>query len=81
MILGTASVSQNPQAFALARYTATGQLDTTFGTNGAVTTSFGTTMVAANSLAIQSDDKIVVLGSFSTSQSVSGFKLARYLGQ
>lgn len=81
VILGTASVPQNPQAFALARYTATGQLDTTFGTNGAVTTSFGTTMVAANSLAIQSDDKIVVLGSFSTSQSVSGFKLARYLGQ
>lgn len=81
VILGTASVPKAPQAFALARYTATGQLDTTFGTNGTVTTAFGTTMVAANGLAIQSDDKIVAFGSFSTSQGVSGFKLARYLSQ
>jgi hypothetical protein len=52
-----------------------------FGKNGTVTTSFGTTSVAANGLAIQADDKIVAFGSFATSQSDVGFKLARYLGQ
>jgi uncharacterized delta-60 repeat protein len=77
--LATALVPHTPQVFALARYTATGQLDHTFGKNGTVTTSFGTTTVAANGLAIQSDDKIVTFGCFATSQSDAGFKLARYL--
>ena len=81
VILGTASLPNTPQVFALARYTATGQLDPTFGTNGTVTTSFGTTAVAANGLAIQSDGKIVAVGSFANSGGDSGFKLARYLGQ
>jgi len=83
--LGTASVPNTPQVFALARYTATGKLDPTFGTNGTVTTSFGTTTLAANGLAIQSDGNIVAVGSFGTTKSQSqvdvGFKLARYLGQ
>jgi uncharacterized delta-60 repeat protein len=81
VILGTASVPHTPQVLALARYTAAGQLDPTFGTNGTVTTSFGTTALAANGLAIQSDGKIVAVGSFANSGGDSGFKLARYLGQ
>lgn len=82
---GTASVGKTSPVFALARYTATGKLDPTFGTNGTVTTSFGTTTLAANSVAIQADGNIVAVGSFGTAKSQSqndvGFKLARYLGQ
>ncbi|MGA9504458.1 MAG: hypothetical protein WBV31_08460 [Terriglobales bacterium] len=82
--LGTASASKTSQAFALARYTPTGQLDTTFGTSGSVTTAFGTTTVAASGLAIQADSNIVAVGGYSTTKPNGtdvGFKLARYLGQ
>jgi uncharacterized delta-60 repeat protein len=85
VILGTASAPKTPPVFALARYTAAGQLDPTFGSNGTVTTSLGTTALAANGVAIQSDGNIVAFGSFGTAKSQSqndvGFKLARYLGQ
>ena len=84
MALGTASASKTSQAFALARYTPTGQLDTTFGTSGSVTTAFGTTTVAASGLAIQADSNIVAVGGYSTTKPNGtdvGFKLARYLGQ
>ena len=84
MTLGTASASTTNDVFALARYTPTGQLDTTFGTDGTVITSFGTTTVTANGLAIQSDQKIVAVGNYTTTEGGSfdtGFKLARYLGQ
>ena len=82
---GTASAKSGSLAFALARYTGTGQLDTTFGLNGTVTTSFGTTSLAGNGLAIQADGKIVAVGGFTTTvphgEFDTGFKLARYLGQ
>ncbi len=76
-------------AFALARYTPTGQLDTTFGTNGTVVTTFGGGIqepsVSANGLAIQADSKIVVVGGYSVFVPFHGidtaFKLVRYLGQ
>jgi uncharacterized delta-60 repeat protein len=82
--LGIAS-TVTQQVFALARYTPTGQLDTTFGTNGTVTTSFGTTSLNAPGLAIQSDGKIVAVAGFTTTvphgEFDTGFKLVRYLGQ
>ncbi|MFI5116932.1 MAG: hypothetical protein ACHP8B_09555 [Terriglobales bacterium] len=86
--LGTANQS-GQTAFALARYTATGQLDTTFGTNGTVVTSFGggfqAPSVSANGLAIQSDGKIVAVGGYSVFVPYHGFdtafKVIRYLGQ
>jgi len=79
--LGTASANFSTYVFALARYTPAGRLDTTFGTDGIVTTSFSNTdEVTANGLAIQSDDKIVAVGSYVAGQSDTGFKLARYLG-
>jgi Domain of unknown function (DUF5122) beta-propeller len=65
VILGTAS-NIEALGFALARYTLTGQLDTTFGNKGTVHTSFGSSFVNANGLAIQSDGKIVAVGSFIT---------------
>ena len=83
---GTGSTNSANYVFALARYTPPGQLDTTFGTNGVVTTSFGTNYyVNGTGLAIQADGKIVAVGSYATTLSNGvadyGFKLARYLAQ
>jgi uncharacterized delta-60 repeat protein len=86
VILGTATQTTMP-VFALARYTAGGQLDTTFGTNGTVVTSFGggsqPPSVSANGLAIQPDGKIIAVGGYV--QTVphglfdTAFKIVRYL--
>jgi len=48
-------------AFALAKYTSDGTLDTSFGTGGIVITSFGENSIASSS-AIQEDGKIVLAG-------------------
>lgn len=66
-----AGISDN--AIAIARYTSSGSLDTTFGGgNGYVTTAIGKTAVA-HSIVIQSDDKIVIAGN-----SDANLILARY---
>src|SRR3989442_511852 len=62
--------------FALVRYNADGSLDTTFGGTGKVTTDFGGTD-GVQSVAIESDGKIVVAGYSSISGNVV-FALARY---
>jgi uncharacterized delta-60 repeat protein len=74
----SSSPEDEPASFALARYTSTGQLDTTFGTGGLVTTAFGNNTAFVSKLAIQSDGKIVAVGN---SGAANGFTLARYLGQ
>ena len=62
----------------LARYLGTGQLDTTFGSGGLVTTSFGNSAVASiSALALQGDGKIVAVGT----NSGTSFVAARYLSQ
>src|SRR5208283_5268667 len=64
--------------FTLVRYNATdGSPDTTFGTGGKVTTSFGSKDALANALGIQSDGKIVAAGQ-SNNGSNSVFTLVRY---
>jgi uncharacterized delta-60 repeat protein len=50
--------------FALARYTSFGTLDTTFGSTGKVTTSLGTGAHCANAIALQTDGKILIAGSY-----------------
>ncbi|MDB2644240.1 delta-60 repeat domain-containing protein [Luminiphilus sp.] len=59
--------------FALVRYDADGDLDTTFDGDGKVTTAIGSGYDVAYSVAIQSDDKIVAAGSSS-----GDFALVRY---
>ena len=73
---GSAIAGPQNSVFALARYVPTGQLDTTFGSGGRVTTSFGNTTSSISAIVLQSDGKIVVVGT-------AGGKLvaARYLGQ
>jgi uncharacterized delta-60 repeat protein len=63
--------------FALARYNFDGSLDTTFGTNGMVTTDIGNSDDLSSAVAIQPDGKIVVAGS-SFSGGNNDFALARY---
>ncbi len=64
--------------FALARYTTTGVLDSSFGTgDGRVLTDFSGGIDAVYGLAVQSDGKIVVAGSTTTIAELN-FALARY---
>ena len=72
--------SQFTSSFALARYLSGGQLDTTFGNGGRVTTSFGSPNVAfIAAVAIQTDGKIVVAGE--TGDAAGNIAVARYLAQ
>jgi uncharacterized delta-60 repeat protein len=59
--------------FAMARYNTDGSLDTSFDSDGKVTTDFGNFSDVASGVAIQSDGKIVAAG-----KAGSGFGLARY---
>jgi uncharacterized delta-60 repeat protein len=78
LMVGTATGSSTGDDFALVRLTATGGLDSSFGTGGKVTTDFSKGPDQAFAVAIQSDGKIVVAGSARTSSTEYDFALARY---
>lgn len=63
--------------FALARYTITGSLDSTFGNSGIITTTIGDIASRGNDIIIQPDGKIIVAGQ-SYEPFTSVFALARY---
>jgi uncharacterized delta-60 repeat protein len=63
--------------FAVARYNSDGTLDNTFGTGGKVTTAIGTGDDRGYSVAIQSDEKIVVAG-YARIGSTDDFAVVRY---
>jgi uncharacterized delta-60 repeat protein len=75
VVAGTAFNGTNYD-FALARYTSAGVLDNTFGTGGKVISPIGPNGDDGFSVAIQSDDKIVVAGA--TFNGGSDFALIRY---
>jgi uncharacterized delta-60 repeat protein len=62
--------------FALVRYNADGSPDTSFGSNGKVTTAIGTLIDVANASKLQSDGKIVVVGYSQASN--NDFAVLRY---
>ncbi len=65
--------------FASVRYNSNGSLDTTFDTDGIVTTSIGTAEDLASAVTLQNDGKIVVAGKSSQiSGSDNNFALVRY---
>ncbi|WP_420594305.1 Calx-beta domain-containing protein [Deinococcus sp.] len=69
--------------FTLARYTAAGRLDASFGSAGRVTTDIATGADQARGVAIQSDGKIVVVGSAAVGRTANNlfnldFAVARY---
>jgi uncharacterized delta-60 repeat protein len=56
------SVLSSQNNYALVRYNPNGSLDTTFDTDGIVTTTVGNTSLGGNSVTIQTDGKIIVAG-------------------
>jgi len=83
--VGSFGGSLTATQFELARFTATGQLDPTFGTGGQVATSFGKGIAnGVVALVLQPDGKIIAVGGSSnpdTARSFARFTLARYLAQ
>jgi uncharacterized delta-60 repeat protein len=79
VIAGTNSVGST-SAFGLARISATGSLDTAFGSNGVLTTSFQGNDHAVAVLIQPSNGDIIVVGKSTNSAGVTDLALARYLG-
>jgi uncharacterized delta-60 repeat protein len=71
-------VGGSPDTFAVARFDATGNPDTGFGSGGLVTTPFGTVGAWAQAVAIQPDGRIVVAGYTGGVFSDEDFAVARY---
>lgn len=70
--------NSNVTQFALVRYTSGGISDTSFGSNGIVTTGFGHSDERGYSVNIQSDGRIVVSGYSGNGGNATDFALARY---
>jgi uncharacterized delta-60 repeat protein len=64
--------------FALVRYNSDGSLDTSFNSNGKVTTAVGTGTCKGQGVALQGDGKIVVVGYSFNAGGQSCFTLLRY---
>jgi uncharacterized delta-60 repeat protein len=77
VVAGQSSNRINP-GFAVARFGTNGVLDASFGTGGKLTIDFFGSFDGAESVAVQSDGKIVV-GGFATNGSRTGYGLARIL--
>lgn len=71
------SVSGASQNFAVARYTSSGVLDTSFSGDGKAQIDFGNCCQSANAVLLQSDGKIITVGYPNTESSDSDFLLAR----
>jgi len=73
------AISQNGgvQNFAVARYTSSGVLDTTFSRDGITQIDFGSCCQSAYQVLLQSDGKIIPVGYANTEDSDSDFLLAR----
>jgi len=78
LVAGTVNESPKGKSFALARYNSDGSLDTAFGSNGIVITSFGSQSDEAFAIAVQPDGKIVLGGHAMSATRGLDFALARY---
>jgi uncharacterized delta-60 repeat protein len=76
VVAGTSLIGTGSD-FALVRYNTNGTLDNTFGTGGKVTTDFGSPNDICNSVAIQSNGKIVAGGQYYNGTN-NDFAIARY---
>ena len=73
------AISQNGSShnFAVARYTSSCVLDTSFSRDGKTQIDFGSCCQSANKVLLQSDGKIIAVGYANTESSDSDFLLAR----
>jgi uncharacterized delta-60 repeat protein len=79
VLAGKAIVGSSPSEFAIARFTSSGTLDSTFGAGGRVTTGFGANSASIAALALQTDGKIVAAGNaMNTAAGSDAFAVARY---
>ena len=76
-IIQVSTISDGGYRFAVIRYNSNGNLDSSFGTNGRVTTAIGTNESFPNAGIIQADGKIIVAG-FAYNGNNSDFALVRY---
>jgi uncharacterized delta-60 repeat protein len=81
IVLAGYTIAPSGRAFALARFNSDGQLDTTFDGDGKLTTAFSGTDTLLSDIALQTDGKIVAVGTNVLSlhePPPSEFALARY---
>ena len=78
ILLGGFTYTASFSDFAIVRYNTDGELDTTFGVGGKVTTTVSNNFNHAYSLAIQNDGKIILGGRVHNTSGVSDFGLVRY---
>ncbi|WP_235116465.1 putative Ig domain-containing protein [Desmonostoc muscorum] len=76
-VTGYVSIGDGNDNFALARFNPDGSLDTTFGSSGQIITDFNGKNDSSFSVAIQDDNKILVIGTTSNG-TVNEFALSRY---
>lgn len=77
VVAGTANMGSTGSDFALARYNSNGSLDTSFHSDGRVTTDFNSIYDNGYALALQQDGKIIVAG-YTSIEMLYLFALARY---
>jgi uncharacterized delta-60 repeat protein len=76
VLAGSASDDGANHDFAVARYLSDGSPDATFGSNGAVRTTFGAVVARGEAVAVQDDGKIIVAGAINYGDSTA--VLVRY---
>lgn len=78
LISGTTSNTDGSEsAFVVVEYNEDGTLNTSFGDGGKKIVGFGINFATCNAMAIQSDNKIVLGGTFANTSNQSNFALAR----
>jgi uncharacterized delta-60 repeat protein len=79
-VLVTGSSFHGPNGFLIARLTATGALDPSFGNNGVVVSAIGANSQSlATTVVVQPDGKIVVIGNATDAAGNADLAVARYL--
>jgi uncharacterized delta-60 repeat protein len=78
VVVGTRDNGSGTSEFAVARFTVDGSLDTSFSGDGMVTTSFSAGNDVGSGIVVQSDDKIVVVGTRDNGSGTSEFAVARF---
>ena len=78
VVVGTSDHGSGVSEFAVARFNANGSRDTSFSGDGRVTTSFSAGDDVGSGIAVQSDDKIVVVGTSDKGSGISEFAVARF---
>ena len=80
VVVGTSDSGSGASEFAVARFNIDGSLDTSFNGDGMVTTSFSAGNDVGSAIAVQFDDKIVVVGTSDDGSGTSEFAVARFKG-